>query len=552
MAESIAARYLIGLCATSVPFQSHWFRLADLFRRLYHSNLLNSAIMVPYTIVMVVLTVYGLHRGWLVYAYLRHRGNIPRKPPDPAQWPKVTIQLPIYNEQYVVERLLDAVARIDYPRDRLDIQVLDDSRDETQEIARACVGRYEALGLPIRYLHRTDRTGFKAGALAAGLESATGELVALFDADFVPTSDFLRRTVPYFADPKIGMVQTRWTHLNRSYSLLTRVQAMLLDSGFGMEHLSRSRSGAFFHFTGTAGVWRRTAILDAGGWEADTLTEDIDLSYRAQLRGWRFIYLLDMECPSEVPVEMNAFKEQQARWAKGGMQVCKKLLLRVLRSKESVRVKAEAFVHLTAPINATLMICFSALILPSMALAYRGPLQWLLFDASVVSTFSVIAYYLAAQCVIYPRTWVRSIPYLPIMFAVGFALSLRVSKGILEALFGIKSDFVRTAKFNIDGRAGFWRAHKYRNRAGWMPYLEIAFALYVVFTLIYSIQARNYRTIPCLLLLIWGLLYVALMSLNQDWWERLRAGAIRGPSFLRSSGGESQLSIRVQPEDGAD
>ena len=535
MAESISAKCLLGLCATSVPFEylQYWSKVPDLFRRLYHLHLFNWVIIVLYLIVMVILTLYGLHRGWLIYAYVRHRGNIPHRPPDPAEWPKVTIQLPIYNEQYVVERLLDAVARIDYPRELLDIQVLDDSTDETQEIAHACVERHRSLGLPVRYLHRTNRIGFKAGALAAGLETATGELVALFDADFVPPPDFLRRTVPYFADPRIGMVQTRWTHLNRPYSLLTKLQAMILDSYFGMEHLSRSRSGVFFHFTGTAGVWRSAAIHDAGGWESDTLTEDIDLSFRAQLRGWRFFYLLDIECPSEIPVDMNAFKEQQARWAKGGTQVCKKLLLTILRSKERARVKAEAFAQLTAAIGCPLMILLSALFLPSQMLGFNhGSLQFLSVGASVLSTCSVIAFFLASQRVVYPLTWKRSILYLPLVLAVVFAISLRVGKGVLEALCGVKSDFVRTSKFNIDGRSRSWHAKKYHNRAGWTPYLEIAFAIYFAITILYSIENRIYKPVPFLVLLIWGLLYVSSMSLTQRWWERARPGARQRRSLL--------------------
>jgi cellulose synthase/poly-beta-1,6-N-acetylglucosamine synthase-like glycosyltransferase len=541
MAEFSSAKWLLGLCATFLPreYLKYGSTLGDLFRRLPHLHWFPWVIMVPYFSVTAILTFYGLHRSWLLYAYFRHRGNIPQMPPDPTEWPRVTIQLPIYNEQYVIERLVDTVARIDYPRELLDIQVLDDSTDETQEVARACVERYEAAGLPIRYLHRRNRIGFKAGALAAGLDTAKGELVALFDADFVPTPDFLRRTVPYFADPRVGMVQTRWTHLNRRYSLLTKVQAIILDSYFGMEHLSRSRSGVFFNFTGTAGVWRSTAIRDAGGWECDTLTEDIDLSFRAQLRGWRFLYLLDIECPAEIPVDINAFKEQQARWVKGGTQVCKKLMLKILRSKESARVKAEAFVQLTGGIGCPLMVLLSALCLPLQLLGFNhGWFQSLFIGASVASTGSVIAFFLASQRVIYPRTWMRSILYLPLVLAIVFAISFRVARGVLEALFGIKSDFVRTSKFNIDGRSRSWHAKKYRNRAGWTPFLEIAFALYLACSILYSIENRIYGTVPILLLLIWGLLYVGVMSLMQGWWQRVRRGGRQRRSLLALPDGD--------------
>ena len=272
-------------------------------------------------------------------------------------WPQVTVQLPIYNERYVIERLVEAVAQFDYPRELLEIQVLDDSTDETTKIARATASSAIAdLGLHIVYIHRDNREGFKAGALQEGLKPRRGEFVAIFDADFIPPADFLRRTVPYFADPKLAMVQTRWSYINRNYSALTEVEAILLDGHFAIEHSSRYRSGLFFNFNGTAGIWRREAIEDAGGWQHDTLTEDTDLSYRAQMRGWQFIYLPEIDCPSELPVEMNAFKSQQARWAKGLMQTAKKILPQVLRSDVPAQVKTEAFFHLTANISYPLMV----------------------------------------------------------------------------------------------------------------------------------------------------------------------------------------------------
>ncbi|MGH9592350.1 MAG: cellulose synthase family protein, partial [Bryobacteraceae bacterium] len=290
------------------------------FRGLYQLNGFDFAVMLPYFVVLVVLAIYGMHRYWLVYNYYKHRQNVPGPPPEVAEWPMVTIQLPIFNERYVIERLVEAVSHFDYPRDLLDVQVLDDSTDETQEVARGCVERFAALGLPIRYLHRTNRIGYKAGALAEGLHTAKGEFVAIFDADFIPAPEFLRKTLPYFADPQIAMIQTRWTYLNADYSLLTEVERILLDGHFIVEHGARSRSGTFFNFNGTAGVWRRKVIDEAGGWQHDTLTEDTDLSYRAQLKGWRFLYLPDVECASELPVEMSSFKTQQARWAKGLIQ----------------------------------------------------------------------------------------------------------------------------------------------------------------------------------------------------------------------------------------
>src|ERR1019366_2642182 len=262
---------------------------------------------------ILILASKGAHRYWLVYLYYKHKKNKTTEPPAHFPFdelPRVTVQLPIFNEQYVVERLLDAVCRLDYPKQKLDIQLLDDSTDETVEVARILVERYAALGNPVVYLHRDNREGYKAGALEAGLKTAKGEFIVIFDADFVPPSDFLMKCIHHFTDPKVGMVQTRWTHINRNYSLLTQVEAILLDGHFVLEHSARSRSGVFFNFNGTAGMWRRSAIDEAGGWEHDTLTEDTDLSYRAQLKGWKFLYLQDVECPAELPVEMTAFKTQ--------------------------------------------------------------------------------------------------------------------------------------------------------------------------------------------------------------------------------------------------
>jgi cellulose synthase/poly-beta-1,6-N-acetylglucosamine synthase-like glycosyltransferase len=515
---------------------TYWSKFTDAsrnpFRGLYHLNAFDLSIVLPYFLVLVILASYGLHRYWLVYTYFKNRDNVPGPPPPLAEWPKVTIQLPIYNERYVTERLIDAVAHFDYPRELLDIQVLDDSTDETQQVARACVERYQTLGLPIRYLHRNDRTGYKAGALAAGLESATGEFVAIFDADFLPSPDFLRRTLPYFADPKIAMAQTRWTYLNRDYSALTQVEAILLDGHFVMEHGARSRSGSFFNFNGTAGVWRRIAIDDAGGWQHDTLTEDTDLSYRAQLRGWKFLYLPEIECASELPVEMNAFKAQQARWAKGLMQTAKKILPRVLRSNQPGQIKAEAVFHLTANISYPFMVILSTLLLPAMIVRfYQGWFQMLLIDLPLflASSCSISGFYLASQRALYPRTWMRSILYMPFVMAVGIGLSLRNAKAVLEAVFGVQSEFARTPKFRIEGQSGTWRKKHYRNRAGLMPYLEIALGLYFALTVVYSIQNENYATAPFLLLFVWGFLYTGFMSVAQGWIERLHFGARRAP-----------------------
>ena len=323
------------------------------------------------------------------------------------------------------------------------------------------------------------------------------------------------------------MAQTRWTYLNRDYSLLTEVETILLDGHFVIEHGARSRSGTFFNFNGTAGVWRRAAIEDAGGWQHDTLTEDTDLSYRAQLRGWRFLYLPEIECPSELPVEMNAFKAQQARWAKGLMQTAKKILPRVLRSKLPAHVKAEAFFHLTANISYPLMVLLSTMLLPAMIVRfYQGWLQMLVIDLPLflASTCSVSSFYLTAQRALYPKTWKRTFLYMPFVLAVGIGISVRNARAVLEAIFGVQSEFVRTPKYRIEHQRDSWIKKTYRKRAGWMPFAEVALGLYFAATVVYAIQNENYPTVPFLLLFVWGYLYTGLMSLGQVYLERFRVG----------------------------
>jgi cellulose synthase/poly-beta-1,6-N-acetylglucosamine synthase-like glycosyltransferase len=518
------------------PVADYWRRITDTtFSGLYQPNAFDLAVMIPYFLILAVLAAYGMHRYWLVYYFFKYRHNAPGPPPPVERWPSVTIQLPIYNERYVIERLVEAVTRLDYPRDLLEIQVLDDSTDETRQVARDCAERYRTLGFPISYHHRTHRRGFKAGALEEGLQSATGEFVAIFDADFLPPPDFLRRTVPYFADPHVGMVQTRWTYINRDYSLLTELQGILLDGHFVIEHGGRSRRGTFFNFNGTAGVWRRRAIEEAGGWEHDTLTEDTDLSYRAQLQGWRFLYLLDVECASELPVEMNAFKAQQARWAKGLIQVGKKILPRVLRSDQPWHVKAEAVFHLTANLSYPLMILLSTTLLPAMIVRfYQGWFQMLVIDLPLflASTMSISSFYLTAQRVLHPRTWKRTFLFLPFVMAVGIGLAVRNSTAVLEALFGKQTEFVRTPKYRIETGAENWLSRAYRHSAGWSPWVEVVLGFYFAATVVYAIQNENYATVPFLLLFVFGYFYTGLMSLGQVYLERLRFG-VRAPAEAR-------------------
>ena len=489
------------------------------FQGLYQVNGFDLALLIPYFIVLIILAAYGAHRYWLVYLYYKHKKN---KTTDPAAYfddlPRVTVQLPIFNEQYVVDRLLDAVCKLDYPREKLDIQLLDDSTDENIEVARALVERYATLGHPVSYLHRDNRSGFKAGALAEGLKTAKGEFVAIFDADFVPPPDFLLKCIHHFTDPKIGMVQTRWTHINRNYSLLTEVEAILLDGHFVLEHSGRARTGLFFNFNGTAGMWRRAAIDDAGGWQHDTLTEDTDLSYRAQLKGWKFLYLQDVECPAELPVEMTAFKTQQARWAKGLIQVSKKILPRVIISDVPRSVKIEAWYHLTANLSYPLMIVLSVLLLPAMVIRfYQGWFQMVYIDLPLfmASTFSISSFYLVSQKELFPKTWLRTFLYLPFLMALGIGLTITNTRAVLEALAGKQTAFARTPKYRVESKKDKIAAAKYRKRLGWVPWLELLVGTYFALTVYYAIDNENYITVPFLLLFVIGYWCTGLMSLLQ-------------------------------------
>jgi len=514
------------LAAYTASVGQYWHKLTDkTFTGIYHANFFDLAMMIPYFIVLFVLAIYGLHRYWLVYDYYAYAKNVPGPTPAATSWPRVTIQLPIFNERYVIERLVEAISRFDYPRELLDVQVLDDSTDETQQVASDVVDRFAAQGVPITYIHRANREGYKAGALENGLSTSQGEFVAIFDADFIPEADFLRRTIPYFQNKEIGMVQARWTYLNRDYSLLTQVETILLDGHFVVEHGARSRRGAFFNFNGTAGVWRRQAIEDAGGWQHDTLTEDTDLSYRAQLFGWKFLYLPDIECASELPIDMNGFKAQQARWAKGLMQTAKKILPRVFASDAPWYVKAEAFFHLTANISYPLMVLLSTMLLPAMIVRfYQGWFQMIVIDLPLflASTCSISSFYLVAQKEIHPKTWWRTFLYMPFVMATGIGISVRNAQAVLEAIAGKKSEFARTPKYKIEGKKDTFVSKKYRNKAGWMPYAEVLLGIYFALTVVYAVLNENYATVPFLLLFVWGYLYTGFMSLGQSYIAHLR------------------------------
>jgi cellulose synthase/poly-beta-1,6-N-acetylglucosamine synthase-like glycosyltransferase len=477
------------------------------------------AILAAYFFVLSILAFYGWHRYVLVYWYKRYAGHVPGQLPPPDPLPVVTIQLPIFNEMYVVDRLVDAVCRIDYPRELLEIQVLDDSTDETRDVAALAVRRWQLQGFDITHMHRTDRSGFKAGALEAGMRVARGQFIAIFDADFIPSPDFLRRTLPQFNDPGVGMVQARWGHINGDYSTLTRIQAMLLDGHFVLEHGSRNRAGCFFNFNGTAGIWRREAIDSAGGWQHDTLTEDLDLSYRAQLAGWRFVFMEDLVAPAELPVEMNSFKSQQHRWAKGSIQTCLKLLPQILAADLPLRVKAEAFFHLTANFNYLLMIALCALMFPSMYVRYNmGWTEMMLIDVPLffAATFSMVNFYGFCQKRLHPDDWKSRVKYLPLLMAVGIGLSINNTRAVLEALAGRQTEFVRTPKHGVERSGDDWISKKYHQVMLWQPAVEVAVGLYFTATVFYALANGIYGTLPFLVLFQVGFLYTGLMSFVQQ------------------------------------
>jgi cellulose synthase/poly-beta-1,6-N-acetylglucosamine synthase-like glycosyltransferase len=475
---------------------------------------------------LFLLACYGTHRWYMVRLYLRHRGGVPRPSQRLETPPRLTVQLPLYNELYVARRLIEAVCRLDYPSDRLEIQVLDDSTDETRALVAEVVAEKRVAGVDIVHLHRQDRRGFKAGALDAGLRVAKGELIAVFDADFVPEPDFARTLIDHFADPQVGMVQARWGHLNTRHSALTRIQSMLLDGHFIIEHTARNRSGRFFNFNGTAGVWRRETILDAGGWQHDTLTEDLDLSYRAQMRGWRFVYNPETVAPAELPVEMAAFKSQQHRWAKGSIQTARKLLPTLLRSRLPLRIKAEAVVHLTANLGYPLMVGLALLVVPSVWLR-SGVSPWMILAIDLpiftASSLSVAAFYLVAhrEAGGSLRGMLRWIPFL---MAVGIGLSINNSRAVLEAVGGHQSEFKRTPKYNLGHGQGV-ASRRYRGRVTRDTWIELTLALYFTIAIAATAAAGIWGAVPFLLLFQIGYGYTAILTFSQAARRSQLAGA---------------------------
>ncbi len=499
------------------------------------SPALRWTLTISYVLVLGLIAVYGMHRWWLVWLFYRTRRQAAVPQQQFEKLPLVTVQLPMFNESRVAERIIDAACRLDYPRHLMEIQVLDDSTDESAEIARRRCVLWASRGVNIQYIHRPNREGFKAGALAYGLNRARGELVAIFDADFVPEADFLKRTIDYFTDPAVGMVQTRWDHLNKAYSLLTRSQAIFLDGHFIIEHSARNHSRRWFNFNGTAGLWRRQAIESVGGWRHDTLTEDVNLSYRAQLAGWKFIYLPRVGCPAELPPEIVAFKSQQHRWTKGSIQNALKLLPTIFEAPVSWAIKTEAFFHLTSPMVYLYMTIMVLLFYPVIALnlkfAAKGSWWGVLLGMNLfaMGTVSASAFYMASQRERGHTFW-HTLVHLPLLMAIGVGIALNNARACLEALIGHETPFVRTPKYGATGRqrtaTGGQEDPAASVRPRWqtllplpsiklvMALLETAFGLYMVLCIWAAMQYDNaFVSVPFLVLFAAGYFYIGLTSL---------------------------------------
>lgn len=475
-----------------------------------------------YTFALVMVCIYGFHRYVLVYLYYRHRRKAPGTPEPFEDHPHVTVQLPMYNEQYVARRIIEQACRIDYPRERFQIQVLDDSTDDTVEIAAAAVEKAKAEGFDIEFIHRDNRVGYKAGALENGLKTAKGEFVAIFDADFVPGEHIIKDAIHYFTDERVCAVQTRWEHINRTDSLLTQSQAIYLDGHFAIEHVARNRSGRFMCFNGTAGMWRKNAIADSGGWQHDTLTEDMDLSFRAQIRGWKFIFLPELTTPAELPPEMNAFKAQQFRWTKGGAQTAMKMLPKVLLSKAPLKAKVEAFFQLTCFSVHFYVLILVTLLFPAMWIRAlpmeEGSTARAILDLAVftLATVSASVFYISSQYELF-RDWRSVLKYLPFLMALGIGICLSNTKALLEALFGKSSEFVRTPKYGAG--TDMYSTHKRAAEAArktkrhLLPYVEFAFGVYMSACAAVSLMSvRSAMAAPFMIIFAVGFFYVSILS----------------------------------------
>lgn len=474
-----------------------------------------------YGSLLIILFIYGINFMYLTWVASRSSNTDPALPAMESL-PVVGVHLPIYNELYVAERLINAAAQLDWDRARLEILVLDDSTDETREIVRKAVEHWRARGVNIQHIHRTDRSGYKAGALAAGLQASRAELIAYFDADFVPPRDFLRRTIPYFADPQLGFLQTRWGHLNRNYSLLTFLQSLSIDGHFMVEQFARYRGGFWFNFNGTGGVWRRDAILDAGGWTQDTLTEDLDLSYRAFFKGWKALYLRNVVSPAELPVTFSAYRRQQHRWAKGSLQCAYKLLPQVWRAPLRLGQKLQATLHLTGYMIHLYMFAMMLIYPLVVFYAQRAPELYGIYGIGALFNISTLApamFFTIAQVQLGAGWW-RKIPFILFFTALGAGLMPNTVRATWQLARGDTKVFERTPKFGIQSTSQSWLDKKYKLPFDPLILFELLLAAWNLATFLYAVQAQNWVVAFYAGIFFAGLLFVSGQSIVQTLRER--------------------------------
>lgn len=481
------------------------------------SSSVENVLLILYIIVLSFPFIFGSNGFLMIYYYFKYRKREIIQKGELKDFPDVTVQLPVYNELYVVNRAIDAICSLDYPKDKLEIQVLDDSTDETTAIIAQKVVEKSARGFDIKHIRRGNRQGYKAGALKLGLAQARGQYVAIFDADFVPRPDFLKRTLPYFTDEKVGLVQTRWEHINSDYSLLTRAQAIALDGHFVIEQQVRNKAGFFMNFNGTAGIWRKSCIEDAGNWEADTLAEDLDLSYRAQLKGWQFVFMKEYTSPAELPSDINGLRSQQFRWTKGAIEAAKKLLPRVWKSKLPLRVKVHSTVHLSASMVYPFVLLIGILQVPIVFIKHSGEFDatFMLMSGFIFAFFGSFMFYLYSQKNVY-KDWRNRIYLFPVFMAGSMGLSVNNTKAVIEGLMNRKTEFVRTPKYGFTGRQGSLADKKYmQQKVNWVSIAEFILALYCLGGIVMSVIDLEIAAIPFQLLYFTGFGTISYLSIRQ-------------------------------------
>lgn len=487
---------------------------------------IDQIVLIVYIVTLLIILVFASHGFIMIYYHNKYLKNEPKKGDKTNEDKTVTIQLPLYNELYVADRLINAVCELDYPKDKLEIQVLDDSTDETVQIVAETVRQKQALGFDIKHVRRPNREGYKAGALKEGLKTAKGEFVAIFDADFVPHPDFLRKTMPYFTSDEIGLVQTRWEHMNEDYSIITKIQALALNGHFVIEQTVRNRSGFFINFNGTGGIWRKECIFDAGNWHSDTLTEDLDLSYRAQLKGWKFVYLRDITTPSELPAEMNALKAQQFRWTKGAIETCKKILPLVWKSDIPLRVKLQSTFHLTNNFAFPFILLAGILNVPLIFIKNSGPYDpfFNIMAIFVLGFISSFIFYLFAQKDI-DQDWRKKIALFPLFMAGSMGLAVNNSRAVVEGLLDRKSEFVRTPKMKVMKKEDTFTKNKYIKgmKIDSSTIVELILAVYCLIGVVASIYFMELAAIPFQLMFFFGFASIAGLSIKHNWETRKKA-----------------------------